>query len=103
MRKPGGEYGEVIEVGNVNTQGRTSRVNAAKSADILAAFEKALPRQSPGLNQTEIREAVKPHLSGALFPQGQTGGWWAKTVQLDLEAKGKLVREATKTLRWHRK
>ncbi|WP_394727903.1 DUF6958 family protein [Altererythrobacter sp. GH1-8] len=32
---------------------------------------------------------------------GKTSGWWAKTVQLDLEAKGKLVREETKPLRWH--
>jgi hypothetical protein len=28
-------------------------------------------------------------------------GWWAKAVQLDLEAKGIVVREATKPLRWH--
>ena len=29
-------------------------------------------------------------------------GWWAKAVQLDLEAKGTLVREPAKPLRWHR-
>lgn len=92
---------EMIEVENVNTPGKTARVNAAKYADMHTAFEKALPRSSPGLNQNEIREVVKPHLSDVLFPQGQTCGWWAKTVQLDLEAKGKLVREATKPLRWH--
>jgi hypothetical protein len=28
-------------------------------------------------------------------------GWWAKAVQLDLEAKGIVVREVTKPLRWH--
>jgi len=92
---------EMIEVENVNTPGKSSRVNAAKYAEMLEAFEKALPRSSPGLNQKEIREAVKPQLSDALFPQGKTCGWWAKTVQLDLEAKGKLVREASKPLRWH--
>ena len=92
---------DMIEVENVNTPGKTARVNAAKYSDMRAAFEKALPRSSPGLNQNEIREAVKPHLSEDLFPQGATCGWWAKTVQLDLEAKGKLVREATKPLRWH--
>ncbi|MEM7664325.1 MAG: hypothetical protein AAF250_00580 [Pseudomonadota bacterium] len=92
---------DMIEVENVNTPGRTSRVNAAKYADMLAAFEAALPRSSPGFTQAETREAVTPHLSEDLFPHGKTCGWWAKTVQLDLEAKGKLVREATKPLRWH--
>lgn len=92
---------KMIEVENVNTPGRISRVNAAKYADMLAAFEAALPRSSPGLTQAETREAVKPLLSEELFPGGTTSGWWAKTVQLDLEAKGKLVREATKPLRWH--
>lgn len=92
---------EMIEVENVNTPGRKSRVNAAKYADMHAAFEAALPRTSPGMTQDETREAVKPHLSEDLFPGGKTCGWWAKTVQLDLEAKGKLVREPTKPLRWH--
>ncbi|XUU60113.1 DUF6958 family protein [Erythrobacter sp. HA6-11] len=92
---------EMIEVENVNTPARISRVNAAKYADMLQAFEEALPKASPGLTQAETRDAVKPHLSDELFPGGETSGWWAKTVQLDLEAKGKLVREATKPLRWH--
>ncbi len=90
-----------IEIENLNTPGRTSRVNAAKYKDMRNAFEQALPRSSPGLNQDETRAAVKPHLSDELFPQGKTCGWWAKTVQLDLEAKGLLVREQTKPLRWH--
>ena len=92
---------ELIEVENVNTPGKVTRVNAEKYADMRGAFDKALPRSSPGLDQNEIREAVKPHLSNTLFPQGKTCGWWAKTVQLDLEAKGRLVREATKPLRWY--
>ncbi|MHA7818498.1 MAG: DUF6958 family protein [Erythrobacter sp.] len=92
---------EMIEVENVNTPGKVSRVNAAKYADMRAAFEKAVPRGSPGLTQSETREAVKPHLSEDLFPDGKTCGWWAKTVQLDLEAKRLLVREPTKPLRWH--
>lgn len=92
---------EMIEVENVNTPGRTSRVNAAKYAEMLSAMEKALPRSSPGVTQSEMVEAVKPHLADTLFPGGKTSGWWLKTVQLDLEAKGRLVREATKPLRWH--
>ena len=92
---------DMIEVQNVNTPGKTGKVNAAKYADMFSAFERALPRTSPGLTQSEVREAVKPHLSDDLFPGGKTCGWWAKTVQLDLEAKGMLVRESTKPLRWH--
>ncbi len=92
---------DMIEVENVNTPGRTTRVNAAKYEDMLQAFKKALPKGAPGLTQAETRDAVKPHLSDALFPGGKTSGWWAKTVQLDQEAKGTLVRQSTKPLRWH--
>ncbi len=93
--------GDMIEVQNINTPGKVARVNAAKYADMLAAFEKAVPRASPGLTQDQLREAVKPHLSDALYPGGKTSGWWAKTVQLDLEAKGKMLREPVRPLRWH--
>ena len=92
---------EMIEVKNVNTSGKTSRVNAAKYADMHQAMQAALPKQAPGLTQSEMIEAVKPHLSDALFPQGKTSGWWVKTVQLDQEAKGAITRVATKPLRWH--
>ncbi|QFT78055.1 hypothetical protein [Erythrobacter sp. THAF29] len=92
---------DMIEVENVNTPGKTSRVNTAKYTAMRSALEKALPKSSPGLTQGEAREAVKPHLPEDLFPGGSTSGWWAKTVQLDLEAKGELVREPTKPLRWH--
>jgi hypothetical protein len=60
-----------------------------------------LPQEAPGLNQNEIREAVKLHLPEELYPGGEKVGWWAKTVQLDLEAKGILVRENSKPLRWY--
>ena len=93
---------DMIEVENVNTPGKVTRVNKAKYADMLQAMEQAVPRSSPGLNQSEMTEAVKPHLSDALFPQGKPSGWWAKTVQLDLEAKGLVAREKCKPLRWHK-
>jgi hypothetical protein len=44
---------------------------------------------------------VIPHLPEDLYPSGSTAGRWAKTVQLDLEAKGIVIREPTKPLRWH--
>lgn len=93
---------EKIAVENVNVPGKTSNVDATKYAAMKKAFLKVLPKKSPGLTQSEIVDQVKPHLPDALFPKGATSGWWAKTVQLDLEAKGVVVREVTKPLRWHR-
>jgi hypothetical protein len=93
---------EKIVVENVNVPGSTSRVNKAMYEAMKAAMWKVLPKESPGLNQTELREAVIHHLPDDLFPGGAKAGWWAKTVQLDQEAKGTLLREATKPLRWYR-
>jgi hypothetical protein len=82
---------------NINVPGQTSHVNAAMSQAML----QVLPGKEPGLTQAEICEAVIPHLPEDLYPGGSTAGWWAKTVQLDLEPKGIVVREPTKPLRWH--
>ncbi|NIN64673.1 MAG: hypothetical protein GTO63_08215 [Anaerolineae bacterium] len=90
-----------VVVENVNVPGSTARVSAKMYYAMRRAMEKVLPSKEPGLTQAEIREAVVPHLPEALFPGGAKAGWWAKTVQLDLEAKGELAREATKPLRWH--
>ena len=90
-----------IVVENVNVPGRTSRVNAAKYRAMKDAMLRVLPKEEPGLTQAEVREAVIPHLPDDLYPEGATAGWWAKTVQLDLEAKGILIREAARPLRWH--
>lgn len=92
---------ERIPVENVNVPGQITNVRADMYRAMKAAMLKVLPRQSPGLTQNEIRTAVVPHLPEELFPGGAKAGWWAKTVQLDLEAKGLLVREKTKPLRWY--
>jgi uncharacterized protein (DUF2235 family) len=91
-----------ITVENVNVPGRTTRVDATMYRAMHKAMWKVLPKQAPGLSQTEIREAVLPHLPQDLYPGGAKVGWWAKTVQLDQEAKGSLIRETSKPLRWHR-
>jgi hypothetical protein len=93
---------EKIIVENVNVPGNTTRVSKAMYDAMQQAMWKVLPSRSPGLTQTEIREAVIPYLPEDLFPGGAKAGWWSKTVQLDQEAKGTLIREATKPLRWHR-
>jgi hypothetical protein len=67
------------------------------------ALLKALPKKPPGMTQTEMREAVLPHLPKEEFPGGAKAEWWSKSVQLDLEARGVIARDATaKPLRWFR-
>ncbi len=83
-----------VEVQNVNVPGRTHRVDAAKYKSMRDAILKALPKKAPGLTRAEMFAAVLPHLSKALFPGGAKANWWAKTVQLDLEAKRLVVRQA---------
>lgn len=93
---------EKIAVENINNPGKTTNVSAEKYVAMKEAFLKVLPDTSPGLTQNEIHAQVQAHLPETLFPGGATAGWWAKTVQLDLEAKGVVERESCKPLRWHK-
>ena len=97
------ETGDRITVENVNVPGYTTRIDATMYHAMRGALLKILPSKEPGLTQDEMRFGVVPHLPKDLFPGGAKAGWWAKAVQLDLEAKGAIAREATKPLRWHRK
>ena len=86
---------------NVNTPGQVVNLDAEKYHDMKQAMLKVMPSSTPGMTHKEIMEAVLPHLSTVLFPQGAKRGWWSKAVQLDLEAKEIIVREPVKPLRWH--
>jgi hypothetical protein len=90
---------EKILVENVGQPGKTYPVDAAKYAGMRAAVLAVTPSEPPGITPAQIIEAVKPHLSEALFPGGETAGWWVKCVQLDLEAKGLLKRAAKAPVR----
>jgi hypothetical protein len=89
-----------FELENVNHPGQVKRVDASMYQAMKRAFLKVLPKTSPGLTETEIRQRVLAHLPQQLFPKGAKAGWWTKAVQLDLEAKGLVAREKTKPLRW---
>ncbi|MCC6750558.1 MAG: hypothetical protein IT371_23035 [Deltaproteobacteria bacterium] len=92
-----------VVVENVNTPGRANRVDEEKYLAMRAALLRALPARSPGLTQAEMVEAVLPRLPESLWPGGAKALWWIKTVQLDLEAKRLVAREAeARPLRWHR-
>ena len=88
-----------IEIENVNHPGRTRLVDAHRYEAMKRAFLSILPGSSPGLTAAEVRERVLVHLPEELFPGGARAGWWTKAVQLDLEAKGFVVRENTRPLR----
>jgi hypothetical protein len=91
-----------IKIENVNHPGLTSTVDAGMYQAMRDALLKVLPTEAPGLTQAEMRDAVVPRLPDDLFPGGAKAGWWSKSVQLDLEAKGVIARESSKPLRWHR-
>jgi len=87
---------EKVEVENVNVPGHATRVDAAKYNAMKDAMMQVMSAE--GMTANDIKEAAKAHLPEDLFPGGATSGWWQKTVQLDLEAKGVIERHDTKPL-----
>ena len=91
-----------VAMENVNSPGRPVRVDAAKYHAMRDAILAVLPATAPGLTVAEAKARLLPLLPETLFPAGAKAGWWLKGVQLDLEAKGLIVRENSKPLRLHR-
>lgn len=91
---------DMIEVENINHPGQVTRVNAEKYAATKQALLAVLPRTSPGLTQKQMMDAIKTKIDQKLFPGGAKSGWWTKTVQLDLEAKGIVRRINGKPTTW---
>ena len=90
-----------IEVENINCPGQISRINAEKYLAMKDALLRALPPKAPGYVQQEMFDAIQPFLNQDLWPGGAKSAWWCKTVQLDLEAKGIILRQKQKPIRWH--
>jgi len=84
-----------IEIENVNSPGRTERVNRAKYEAMRDALLAVLPDEPPGMKVPEAKAALLSLLPDDLFPAGDKAGWWLKAAQLDLEAKG-IIRRAPK-------
>lgn len=89
---------EKIDVFNVLQPGKTYRADKAKYEAMKTAMLKVLPRTEPGFSVDELQKAVCKHLPEALFPGGETSGWWVKAVQLDLESRKQVMRLKTKPL-----
>ena len=90
-----------VRIENVNHPGSSTSVDAAMYNAMRDALLAVLPGAAPGMTEPQMRAAVLPKLPEDLFPGGERAGWWAKAVQLDLEAKGLIARERSRPLRWH--
>jgi hypothetical protein len=88
-----------IAVENTNHPGTVKHVDAAMYEATKRAYLRILRKQKPGLTLAEIRARLIAQLPEKLFPGGAKAGWWAKTVQLDLEAKGIVTRNKTRPVR----
>jgi hypothetical protein len=93
---------KLVEVENANHPGQVRLVDAAMYDAMKRTLLRILPRTRPGLTVDEIYAKVATQLPKDLFPAGAKSGWWAKTVQLDLEAKGMIARDKTRPLRLRR-
>ncbi len=88
-----------VVVENINHPGKTKLLDKTPYEAMRKALLRVLPRTPPGMTPEDVRKAVLPLLPESVFPGGAGGGWWAKCVQLDLEAKRIIVRSATRPLR----
>lgn len=91
-----------IAVENANHPGRVRHVDKDMYDAMRRAFLSVLPKTSRGLTLAETQKRLLARLPQDLFPDGAKAGWWAKTVQLDLEAKGVVSRMNTRPLRLHK-
>jgi len=90
-----------IEIGNVTSPGRVTRVDKAKYLAMEDALLSVLPASAPGISAAEAKRRLLPLLPQDLFPGGAKAGWWQKAAQLNLEAKGQVVRQDTRPLTFH--
>lgn len=91
---------QIVQVLNVNAPGKTYPRDAAKYETARKAFLKVMPAKAPGVTQAEMMVLMKKALPASDW--GTTQGWWAKTVQLDAEARGEVIRDGGKPLRWRK-
>lgn len=90
----------IVQTLNVNAPGKTYPRDADKYEAARKAFLKVMPTKAPGVTQSEMMALMKKALPASQW--GTTTGWWTKTVQLDAEARGEVVRDGGKPLRWRK-
>jgi len=90
----------IVQILNVNMPGRTYPCDADRYEAARKAFLKVMPTKPPGVTQAEMMALMKKALPASKW--GTTTSWWTKTVQLDAEARGEVIRDGGKPLRWRR-
>ena len=91
--------GDRVQIQNFSSPRHVQNVDRNKYEAMRTALLAVVPAASPGVTLAEARQQLLPLLPEAHYPGGAKAGWWMKAVQLDLEAKGVLVREETRPLR----
>lgn len=99
-KAPAKAASRTIDVLSFLHPGKTYKRDAAKYEACRKVFLKLIPKTGPGLTQSEMMDLMKKALPASEW--GTTQGWWTKTVQLDAEARGEVVRDGGKPLRWKR-
>lgn len=89
----------IVQTLNVNPPGKTYPRDADKYEAARKVFLKVMPKAGPGVTQSEMMALMKKAMPSSF---GTTTGWWTKTVQLDAEARGEVIRDGGKPLRWKR-
>lgn len=89
-----------IEVFNVDTPGKSNFVQRDKYEEVRSILLNNLPTKLPGVSENEMMILVESQASDKLFPKKETLGWWVKIVQMDLEAKGLLLRTKSQPTCW---
>lgn len=93
---------EMTRVENAVSPGASHNVDATKYEAMKTAYLAVLPGQAPGITPAEIKALLTPLLPEDQFPGGAKAGWWAKAVQLDLEARGIVARSKGSPVRLFR-
>lgn len=86
-----------IKAQNVNHPGYTENLNQEKYTLVREAILTSLPANGDSLKFNDLLEKVDTLLKEKqvpqhLFPKPGSVGWYTKTVQLDLEARGEIER-----------
>jgi hypothetical protein len=87
------------KIENVLQPGKTYTVDAAKYEAMKTAFLAVIPKSPPGITPPDVSREVRLFLPQDLFPGGERAGWWMKSAQLDLEAKGVITRASKAPVR----
>ena len=95
-------HARVVTV-KLTVQGPPPAIGFTESSTLLSMQVNAIAARTGTVGVRETHGGQYPGIAvSSITYGGAKAGWWAKTVQLDLEAKGAIVREKTRPLRFHR-